>query len=167
MITVILGTSPYPFHRAIAWLHRLLQDKTIDESVFVQSGVTDTSAIDHYPLIHTASIIGSNKLVEMVTQSRMVISHAGQGSTQMLVAQGASFVLMPRLAHHREHVDDHQLLFAQATQEFGVNYCLQFEELKRAMICPPLPLPSRQLFEGPKLADYLCQVYSGQPALVS
>ena len=159
MITVILGTSPYPFHRAISWLLTLLQDQVISEPVFIQSGCTDTSVIEGHPLVQTQPLISSDELTKLVSQSRMVISHAGQGSARMLVAQGASFILLPRLARYLEHVDDHQLSFSQATQQFGVNYCLDFEVLKHAILAPPQPLASRKLFSGPKLADYLCQAY--------
>ena len=159
MITVILGTSPYPFHRAVSWLLTLIQDQVINESVFIQSGCTDISRLERHPLVQTRALVSSGELTDLVNQSRLVISHAGQGSARMLVAQGASFILLPRLARYLEHVDDHQLSFSQATQQFGVNYCLDFEGLKRAVLTPPTPLATQKLFSGPKLADYLCQAY--------
>lgn len=167
MITVILGTSPYPFNRAISWIVTLIQSQVINESVFLQSGVTDASAIAQHPLVQKKSLISASELTDLVKASRVVISHAGQGSARMLVAQGASFILLPRLARYREHVDDHQLSFAQATQQFGVNYCLDFEALKQAVLTPPQPLPNRKLFSGPKLADYLCRVYPGPASPIS
>lgn len=159
MITVILGTSPYPFQRAIDWLSVLLNDNVIQEDVFVQHGVTSTSKVDQHPLVKLESIIESEKLIDAVGRSRMVISHAGQGSTRMLVAQGASFTLLPRLMSYEEHVDNHQLMFAQATHQLGVHYCLEFGDLKSAIVCPPVPLSTRNLFSGPKLSDHLCARY--------
>ncbi|MEO0406404.1 MAG: glycosyltransferase, partial [Cyanobacteria bacterium P01_A01_bin.135] len=119
MITVILGTSPYPFCRAIEWLSTLLNNGKIEEPIFVQSGVTDVSTISENSLVQTDSIISSDRLIDIVRDSRFVISHAGQGSTRMLVSQGASFVLIPRLAQFKEHIDDHQLSFAKATHQLG------------------------------------------------
>lgn len=98
MLTVTLGTIPYPFPRVIAWLQVLIENGLVTEPTFIQSGVTDVSPLAGYSLIQTRPIVESSELIHMVNQSRLVISHAGQGSTRMLAAQGASFVLLPRLA---------------------------------------------------------------------
>jgi UDP-N-acetylglucosamine transferase subunit ALG13 len=159
MITVTLGTIPYSFERAIAWLNTLLDRKIINEPVFVQHGITDASPIATHPLVTAQPILESAELIALVNRSRLVISHAGQGSTRMLAAQRASFVLVPRLSRYKEHVDDHQLLFAQNVQHFGVRYCLQLEEVENAILQPP-PRFQGQLFDGPKLPDYLKALYS-------
>lgn len=159
MITVTLGTIPYSFERAIAWLDTLLDRHIITEPVFVQHGITDILPIATHPLVLTESIVNSTKLIGLVKQSRLVISHAGQGSTRMLAAQGASFVLLPRLAQRNEHIDDHQLLFAQNVQPYGVRYCLNLEEVEHAILHPPPPFQG-QLFDGPKLSEYLKDKYS-------
>jgi len=137
----------------------MLKDGTISEEVFVQRGVTDTSIIDNNPLVKTASLISSDELIDAVRKSRFVISHAGQGSTRMLVSQRASFIVLPRLVRYREHIDDHQLSFSQSVHSFGIQYCLEFDELKHAVLAPPPPLSNRQLFDGPKLSEYLCKIY--------
>lgn len=158
MIILTLGTIPYPFERAVRWLEILLDNQTITEPVFVQSGATDVSAIAHHPLVTTARVVESKHLIESIHQARLVISHAGQGSTCMLAAQKASFVLIPRLSQYGEHIDNHQLLFAQSVRQFGVRYCLKFEDLEAAVQNPPPPAQGR-LFTGPKLTDHLIQIY--------
>jgi UDP-N-acetylglucosamine transferase subunit ALG13 len=158
MLTVTLGTIPYPFPRVIAWLQVLIENGLITEPTFIQSGVTDVSPLAGYSLIQTRPIVESSELIHMVNQSRLVISHAGQGSTRMLAAQGASFVLLPRLALHKEHIDDHQLLFARSMQPFGIRHCLTLDELSLAILNPPSPLEI-QLFNGPQLSEYLREAY--------
>lgn len=158
MLTVTLGTIPYPFPRVIAWLQVLLENGLVAEPMFIQSGVTDVTPIAGHPLVQTMPIVESSELIHIVNQSRLVISHAGQGSTRMLADQGASFVLLPRLALHKEHIDDHQLLFARSMQPFGIRHCLTLEELSHAILNPPSPLEI-QLFDGPQLSEYLCEAY--------
>lgn len=160
MITVTLGTIPYPFNRAVSWLSLLLEREVLLEPVFIQHGQSDVSGVTNHPLVTTASILPSEQLMEMVDKSRLVISHAGQGSTRALANREASFVLLPRLARHGEHIDDHQLLFAQSVARFGVQYCLSLEQLKQFILQPP-PRFEKQLFDGPKLVDYLLKTYPG------
>ncbi|MBF2084591.1 glycosyltransferase [Thermoleptolyngbya sp. C42_A2020_037] len=160
MIILTLGTIPYSFDRAITWLHLLLEQQVISEPVFIQSGVTDTSLVDSNPLATVVKTIESKKLIALVKEARLVISHGGQGSTRMLASQQASFVLLPRLARFEEHIDDHQLLFAKSMQRFGVKHCLALDELRQFVLEPPPPFRG-QLFNGPKLADHLIAKYPG------
>ncbi|RMF69013.1 MAG: hypothetical protein D6742_03570 [Cyanobacteria bacterium J069] len=92
MIILTLGTIPYPFDRAITWLHVLLEQRMISEPIFVQSGITDTSLIANHPLVTVVKTIESKKLTALAKEARLVISHGGQGSTRMLASQQASFV---------------------------------------------------------------------------
>lgn len=158
MITVTLGTIPFQFNRAIDWLDSLLASGVITEPVFVQHGVSSVSKLTQYPLVTTAPILEFNNLVTIVGASRLVISHAGQGSARGLAESKASFILIPRLARYGEHVDDHQLQFARSVEPLGVKYCLSLEELEQAVKNPP-PRFQKSLLKGPKLVDHLLQVY--------
>ncbi|MEB3182609.1 MAG: glycosyltransferase [Nostocaceae cyanobacterium] len=158
MITVCLGTIPYPFERAINWLSILLESGVISESVFVQHYNTDVSALAKYPFVTTTPIVEFNTLMEKVDNSRLVISHAGDGLTRALAIHKASFVLLPRLARYQEHIDDHQLLLAQSIESFGISYCLSLESLERMILNPP-PRFQGTLFAGPKLAEHLLERY--------
>lgn len=158
MITVTLGTIPFPFERVIQWLETLVEDGTISESVFVQYGVSDISRIEKHPLITVAPLLEREKLLQLVTNSRLVISHAGQGSTRWLAACKVSFVIVPRLARYGEHIDDHQLSFAKSVESFGARYCLSLDELRSTILEPPEPFQG-ELLSGSKLVDHLLQVY--------
>lgn len=158
MITVTLGTASFQFDRAISWLSSLLERGVISEPVFVQYGVSDVSELMKYSLVTAESVLEPKPLFALLDASRLVISHAGQGSTRMLAARGARFVLLPRLKRYAEHVDDHQLWFVESVKELGVQHCLSLKELEQAILQPPPRFP-KQLFNEPKLANHLLAVY--------
>jgi len=161
MITLTLGTAPFPFDRAIQWLEVLLEKGHITEPVYVQYGATDISRIISHPLVSGESIVSFDRLTEITQESRLIISHAGQGSTRNFAARQLCFVILPRLARYREHVDDHQLLFAKSVAQFGVTCCVTYEELEQAVLSPPEPFQG-QLITGPKLANHLLEIYPGK-----
>lgn len=158
MILMTLGTIPFPFDRAVLWLKILLNDGVINEPVFVQYGNSNISFIQENSLVTLESTITSSYLSQLIDKSRLVISHAGQGSTRMLAAQGAQFLLLPRLKKMGEHIDDHQLLFAQSLTKFGIHHFVNLESLKKAILNPP-PAFKGNLFATPKLTDYLLSQY--------
>lgn len=153
MIVVTLGTIFFPFDRAVIWLQELLDQEIIKEKVLLQHGSTSVARLTH-PLLTDRASLPREEMYKYIQQSSLVISHAGQGSTRMLVQLGASFVLLPRLKQYGEHVDNHQLLFAKAMARFGIPYCTKFEHLVNYIKHPPEPI-ERKIFEGPSLAEYL------------
>ncbi len=158
MITVTLGTISFPFDRVIIWIADLLEREIIAEPIFVQSGTSNISRIEDHPLVMTAPSLPFPDFVKLVDGSRLVISHAGQGSTRDLVRRGANFVLLPRLAQYKEHIDDHQLMFAQSVEIRGVRYCLTLKDLENVIQAPSVTLdPST--FEGLRLSDHLIERY--------
>lgn len=158
MITITLGTIPYPFHRATAWLADLLEQNIITEPVFLQYGISDISRLVDHDLVTVLPKTSYPHLVEMTQQSRLVISHAGQGSTHDLASRGMRFVLLPRLAKYGEHVDDHQLTFAQSILPGPDYYCLSKADLTDAIKSPPAAI-NQPLLRGPDLSQYLRSVY--------
>jgi UDP-N-acetylglucosamine transferase subunit ALG13 len=158
MILVTLGTIPFPFDRAIQWLHVLLDRGIIAETVFVQYGSSSAALLRDNELVTLVPWVESSKLSSLVDSARLVISHAGQGSTRMLASRGARFILIPRLKKFSEHVDDHQLWFCQGLAPLDIFYCLSISDLEKSIRHPPQPL-SQKLFDGPKLADHLLKVH--------
>lgn len=158
MITVTLGTIPFPFDRAIQWIEDLVEQQVIQEDLFIQYGVTNISQLEKYSFVTSAPTVDYTQMKKILRSSRLVISHAGQGSTREMAGQNIRFILLPRLAQYKEHIDDHQLLFAESVSPFGVQYCLTFEELKEAILDPPNPL-EKSLLDQPKLSDYLLEQY--------
>ena len=163
MIVFTLGTIIFPFDRAVDWLELLLEQEIITEPILFQHGSTSVARLDH-PLLTSVTSLSKTEMQESIQRASLVISHAGQGSTRMLAKMKASFVLLPRLKCHDEHVDDHQLLFAQAVEQFGVNYCTKFSSLANFVKQPPQPL-QKELFDAPSLGKYFRDSYHLKPAL--
>lgn len=157
MILYTLGTASFPFDRAVDWLQELLEKEIIVEPVILQHGVTSATRLSH-PHLTCVTSLPYNKMHEAVKRASLVISHAGQGSTRMLMEMGACFVLLPRLKRYGEHIDDHQLLFAQAMEKFDVCHCTELHQLIHFVKQPPLPVQSK-LFQAPLLTDYLAARY--------
>ncbi|MEM1368317.1 MAG: glycosyltransferase [Cyanobacteria bacterium P01_H01_bin.15] len=159
MIVITLGTSPFPFTRVTEWLSKLLFQNLINEPVLFQHGSTPLNGFQH-PLVTSVKSIELRELRQTVQSANLTISHAGQGSTRMLIELEAPFVLLPRLQRYREHIDDHQLQFAQAISRYGICFTLDYHSL--AAFCRHKPFPvARAFFEAPKLADYLSTTYAG------
>lgn len=159
MILMTLGTVNFRFDRAISWLSILLEQGIISEPVFVQYGISDVSTLVKYPMVTVEPIIEPSRMMALVDASRLVISHAGQGSARMLAARRTSFVLLPRLKRYGEHIDNHQLGFVQVVKELLERQCLSLKDLEQAVLQPP-PRFQKQLFDGPKLANHLLAVHS-------
>lgn len=158
MIFMTLGTVSFKFNRAVDWLSILLEKGVISEPVFLQYGCSDVSKLLEHPLVTLESTVNGHKITDLVDNSRLVISHAGQGSTRMLAAKGCSFILLPRLKKYDEHIDDHQLLFAQAVEKFAIKSCCSLEELESAVLQPP-PIFQQQIFQNPRLTKHLLKTY--------
>jgi UDP-N-acetylglucosamine transferase subunit ALG13 len=158
MITITLGTIPIAFDRIIQWTEILLEDGTISEPLFVQYGVSDITPIVSHPLVTAIPMLEKPDLFNQISKSRFVISHAGQGSARWLAKCKKSFVLVPRLSDYREHIDDHQLMFAKSVKPLGVNYCTSLSDLRFMINNIPTPIKG-DLLQGPKLADHLLQIY--------
>lgn len=159
MITVTLGTINFPFDRLVNSIAALLHSGMIAEEIFVQHGDTDVAIIQDHPLVTTSHKVPSAVLSEYIAQSRLVISHAGQGSTRYLAAQKVSFIIVPRLADLGEHIDDHQLDFAKNVSNLGIVFCEDTDRLIDFLKDPPPPLEV-DIFKGPKLSDFLAERYS-------
>lgn len=157
MIVFTLGTILFPFDRTVDWLNQLLEEEIITEPVLFQHGATSVARL-HHPLVTSVISLSKMEMQESIEQASLVISHAGQGSTRMLAEMGASFVLLPRLKCHGEHIDDHQLLFAEVVAKFGITYCTDLNSLVRYIQKPPLPFVGK-LFDAPSLAEYFHEFY--------
>ena len=160
-------TIPYPFDRSLSWLKALLEKGIINEPVFIQYVTSNISDLLNHPLVTAKAVVPQDELKALVNRSRLVISHAGQGSTRLLAAAQINFILLPRLAAQGEHVDDHQLMFARSVEAKGVHHCTTLAALEQAVLTPPALCPSN-LFEGPKLSAHLLKrfpVTQQQPAL--
>lgn len=159
MILITLGTIPYSFDRLIDWMAISLDEGLICEPVFVQHGITNVTAIINNPLVTTSSLLSLDEISKVIANSRLVISHAGQGTTRKLAKTNKPFIIVPRESKYREHIDNHQLCFAQnMSDKFGICCCTSLTDLQKFILNPPRPI-NKELFHQTKLADHLLTIF--------
>jgi UDP-N-acetylglucosamine transferase subunit ALG13 len=105
MIFVTVGSFRLPFDRLIAAADTLAGD----EPVVVQrgpSGITPNRCI-------TFDFLTTSAFEACVREARVVIAHAGVGSTASCLRYGKRPIVVPRLQSLGENIDDHQTEFAR------------------------------------------------------
>jgi UDP-N-acetylglucosamine transferase subunit ALG13 len=111
VILVTIGTSD-PFDRLLAAVAGL----PAGEEIVAQCGAStvrpgNAACVD---------FLTCDEFVEQVARARVVVTHAGAGSTMVALANGKRPIVVPRLRRYGEAVDDHQLHFARRLAERGL-----------------------------------------------
>lgn len=135
MILITVGTEKFPFNRLMQWVDELIQSKFIDlaqEEVVIQYGSCTVipkqgQSYDVLPAVDFKALLA---------EARLIISHCGEGSFDLLAQINKPFILVPRSHQFGEHVDDHQIELAKALQQKGVNVAQCPGDLVRFLINP-------------------------------
>jgi len=135
MILITVGTEKFPFNRLMEWVDELIQSKFIDlarEEVVIQYGSCTVipkqgQSYDVLPAVDFKALLA---------EARLIISHCGEGSFDLLAQINKPFILVPRSHQFGEHVDDHQIELAKALQQKGVNVAQCPGDLVRFLINP-------------------------------
>lgn len=132
-VVVTLGTMrTYGFRAAVATLARVLPEVlTADAAVLWQVGVTDVAGLG----IDARGVVPTHELLAAVAEADLVVAHAGIGSTLSALDAGQCPVLLPRRAARGEHVDDHQVLIAEALAARGLAVVRDAERLTAEDLC--------------------------------
>ncbi len=99
---VMMGTERFPFTRAIKSVAAALPR---DCEVLWQVGHTPTTDLPGV----VRAWVPNGQLGDAVREADLIVTHAGVGSVMMALRAGHHPLIIPRLAGHGEHVDDHQL----------------------------------------------------------
>ena len=118
MIVFTIGTSE-PFDRLVSVADTVAE--TCHERVFVQGG-RSRCRLERAELV---DFVPYDELVRLVSEARIVVTHAGAGSALLALGQGKRPVLVPRLARHGEAVDDHQVHFGRRFENLGLAHFVQ------------------------------------------
>ncbi|MCX5779938.1 MAG: glycosyltransferase [Firmicutes bacterium] len=115
MIFVTVGTHEDQFNRLIQEIDRLQESGVISEEVFIQTGYSDylPTQAEH------ATIIDYQQMDMLMKAARIVITHGGPGSITHALRYKKIPIVVPRQKSLGEHVDDHQVLFAQRLEQIG------------------------------------------------
>lgn len=113
MIFVTVGTHEQPFNRLIKKIDELKRDGIIKEDVIMQIGFS--TYIPQY--CEYKKLIPYQDMVKNVENARIVITHGGPSSFIMPLQVGKIPVVVPRQEKFNEHVNNHQLTFANEVNE--------------------------------------------------
>ena len=114
-VVVTLGTMrDYGFRTAVERLARELAEVlSPDAEVLWQVGATDLTGLG----IQGRQLVPMHELRAAMADADLVVAHAGIGSTLGALEAGHCPVLLPRRFSRGEHVDDHQVLIADALSQ--------------------------------------------------
>ena len=132
MIFVTVGTHEQPFNRLVKYIDELVRDGIIKEEVVIQTGYST-----YKPKYCTwSSLYPYDKMLELVNEARIVITHGGPSSFIMPLQIGKTPIVVPRKKKYKEHVNNHQVDFARKVEDRMKNIILveRTEDLKSTII---------------------------------
>src|SRR5262249_12742823 len=118
LILLLLGTHEQPFPRAVDAFLALAPEHELT----VQHGHTAAREAAGVTWIEFAPY---EEILSLCGEADGVFCHAGVGTIMTALAAGKTPVVMPRLARHGEHVDDHQLQIAREFEKQGLVVLLE------------------------------------------
>ncbi len=113
MIFVTVGTHEQPFNRLIKEVDRLVETSVIKDDVFIQTGYSTYEP----QFCKWSSLISFDKMNELMETSDIIITHGGPATFMSAIANGKKPIVVPRQEKYDEHVNDHQVDFAQQVKE--------------------------------------------------
>lgn len=113
MIFVTVGTHEQPFNRLIREVDRLVETGVIKDDIFIQTGYSTYEP----KFCKWSSLISFDKMNELMETSDIIITHGGPATFMSAIANGKKPIVVPRQEKYDEHVNDHQVDFAQQVKE--------------------------------------------------
>lgn len=116
MIFVTVGTHEQPFNRLIKEVDRLKKEGIITDEVFIQTGFSTYEP----QYCDWKNIISYSEMEDYMNRADIIITHGGPATFMGAIAKGKKPIVVPRQEKFGEHVNDHQLEFAeQVSERFG------------------------------------------------
>ena len=128
MIFVTVGTHEQPFNRLVEYMDQWAAEH--DEEVIMQTGFS-TYEPKH---CEWGKLYPYSQMVEFVEKARIVITHGGPSSFIMPLQIGKIPIVVPRKKEYDEHVNDHQVEFANAVAKCQGNIIVVEDEKKLGQI---------------------------------
>src|SRR5699024_8437016 len=116
MIFVTVGTHEQPFNRLIKEVDRLKKEGIITDEVFIQTGFSTYEP----QYCDWKNIISYSEMEDYMNSADIIITHGGPATFMGAIAKGTKPIVVQRQEKFGEHVNDHQLEFAeQVSERFG------------------------------------------------
>ncbi len=130
MIFVTVGSQKFQFNRLLQAVDELVENGTITEEVYAQSGACDYIP-KHYKY---EPFLDREQFAKVMGQCDLVITHGGTGTIVNALKAGKKVIAVPRLEKYGEHVDDHQLqLIAEFLKNGFISSCEDMDQLANVL----------------------------------
>lgn len=153
MIFVIMGMEVHPFDRLARGVDELARTGAVHEEFFVQLGTCT-----YQPnCTQFERFLSFDDVREQIRNASVTITHAGAGSALLCIEEGKHPVLVPRCSRRGEHVDDHQLPFAEKLEAAGLATVVrEISELPAAIAAArSQSAPAHALGQARQLTEWL------------
>lgn len=122
MIFVTVGTHPGQFDRLIKRIDEIAPE--INEKIVIQTGFTK------YKPKNVEYFDFTDDIKPYFKEARLIISQAATSVLELVFSYDKALILVPRRKKYREHINDHQVEFAEYfSAKTGVKTVLEMEEL--------------------------------------
>ena len=131
MIFVTVGTHEQPFDRLIKCIDKMVENKQINEEVIIQKGYSNYEPKN----CKSYKLIPYEKMQKYIEQARIIITHGGPASFISVLAINKTPIVVPRKKEFNEHVNNHQLEFAEEVEKRMKNIIVERndEEIENAI----------------------------------
>ena len=113
MIFITVGTHEQGMERLLREIDNLIEKEIIREEVFAQIGYSKYIPKNY----KYEKMIGYDQMDLYVKEARIIITHGGPGSIFHPLQYGKIPIVVPRDPKYNEHVDNHQILFANRLEK--------------------------------------------------
>jgi UDP-N-acetylglucosamine--N-acetylmuramyl-(pentapeptide) pyrophosphoryl-undecaprenol N-acetylglucosamine transferase len=114
---VTVGTHSAPFRRLLDMVSTAASNGTLPTPRVIQSGVAADFTCGEADVRHYVEPAEADRLLR---SARYVVCHGGAGSVAGALRAGRRPLVLPRLATHGEHYDDHQLQLVDRLADLGL-----------------------------------------------
>lgn len=112
---VSLGTDYHTFDRLVLWMDEWLEAQSDSQSCVFQHGFSRP------PLFaQPVTMVSRQEILDLYTSANVVVVQGGPGSIFDALSTGRIPIAVPRRAHLKEAVDDHQVEFARQMARQGL-----------------------------------------------
>lgn len=115
MIYITLGTQPCDFTRCLKLVEDIIEKYGITEEIIAQVGYTSYRS-DKFKCYE---FLPQDQYLRCISDSRVVISHAGTGALFSSIKKGKKVIAVARLKKYGEMVNDHQAEIVKKLSEEG------------------------------------------------
>ncbi len=126
MIFVTVGTHEQPFNRLVKYMDMMKKHGRISDDIIIQTGFSTYEP----QFCEWSKLYPYEKMTELVSEARIVITHGGPSSFIMPLQIGKIPIVVPRQLKYNEHVNNHQVEFSNAVAERQGNIIV-VEDIKK------------------------------------